>query len=215
MVQGSSCQQGACIRTTGKYCRAGAQLAVIMLPFFLASLATAEDPAIFKNQQDGRVIYSNKPAPGAKTAELPTLGRWNLETPEVKDVTCDQHGGVSCETGADDDGSVICMDGFRDAVLRHKFLCTAAKLEIHHIQSPDIKGKFSITVRNVKSVEAKVIKVIFRPNKGIEPIILAGPGSLAAYESAEFTYAPSTSGPRFPRATLGQIEITCENCPTN
>ena len=40
-------------------------------------------------------------------------------TVEAKAGACANHGGVSCEAGADKDGSVICKDGYKRSVVQY------------------------------------------------------------------------------------------------
>ena len=83
----------------------------------------------------GNTHYSTTPDdPRAKSQALPELRHENIdanirklqsETPE----SCDHHGGPDCSRGADADGSVVCLDGYRGAKLPFQFHCMEARLK--------------------------------------------------------------------------------------
>ena len=107
---------------------------VFVLTLMSISGAAAADPIYRHVDASGRVTYGNTPVePGAKPADLPKVQKENF-TQKVSAIeqaipeTCDKHGGVDCSQGADADGSVICLDGFRNVHQTYEEMCTTAAL---------------------------------------------------------------------------------------
>ena len=182
---------------------------ILSLLLFLPMLANAE---VYKIEKDGKVTYTSKPpTKNAAPATLPKLGRWEVAQVKAKGVTCDSHGGVNCQLGADSDGSVICTDDFKDSTLRFSFTCSAAKLEIVEISKPTETGEFSVTVRNSKSVVASGASVLFKPEKFEDGSKLDGPELIDPFGVAEFHFKPQNSDKLF-KPSIAQILVNCANC---
>ena len=102
----------------------------IVVFFALIASPQASAQNIYRSvDANGKVVYSTKPSSNeAAPASLPTVTRENLKAKieQIKSntpITCEDHGGINCAAKADGDGSVICLDGFRDAVPRFNFYC--------------------------------------------------------------------------------------------
>jgi Domain of unknown function (DUF4124) len=96
-------------------------LAIFCLGF---SLTATADPVYRWEAPNGSVHYSSKPPhQGAKPADLPPIMKGDIKLSKTYFISCDQHGGLNCNAGADQDGSVICNDGFKNSSLRHKKVC--------------------------------------------------------------------------------------------
>ena len=118
---------------------------------------------------------------------------------------CGGHGGISCQAGADDDGSVICFDGFRGASARFRFSCSSPKLTVTAVESAPGAGSYKIVIRNDSSVTAEKPVITLPPELG-KPSI-SGPEAIAPLELAEFLVAGTTAAPDAPQVTVG-----CANC---
>lgn len=110
-------------------------LASILSIIFAISLADAQ--SVYKwTDADGNVHFSTSaPNPNAAPAALPELRRESVDArieqlKATTPATCSQHGGVDCSRGADFDGSVVCFDGFSDAILPFRVHCSEARLRI-------------------------------------------------------------------------------------
>jgi len=164
---------------------------------------------------DGSVRYTSKPPQkGAKPADLPQIMRSEVKLSTTQLKTCDQHGGVNCQAGADKDGSVICYDGFTEATARFRFTCSTAKLEISDVSDLTNSGGFTVFVRNSKSVAASQASVIFKPKTGGE-VKLQGPAEIEPFGVAEFTYEPPRGKEESlasAKPTLAELDLLCANC---
>jgi hypothetical protein len=172
----------------------------------------------------------------AKPAELPPISRENISAKisKIKGDTpanCQSHGGVDCTQKADSDGSVICLDGFKDALLPYRFECLEAKIEVKQlffitkdsesksiaevldseVSKPD--SSISLTLRNAAGVKAEDIAVAFEPKKNGQKIQANGPTTLEPYGIGEYTLALKSIAPIGMRALkkLSPI-ISCRNC---
>jgi len=165
--------------------------------------------------KDGNVHYSSKPpAKGAKPANLPEIMRAEVKLTEKKLETCDKHGGVNCQAGADKDGSVICYDGFAEATARFRFSCSAAKLEISDVSDLSPAGGFTVFVRNSKSVKAAEAALIYKPQGGKE-VKLSGPSEIEPFGVAEFVYEPARGKEEslaLAKPGLAELDVVCANC---
>jgi hypothetical protein len=164
---------------------------------------------------DGNVRYtSSPPQKGAKPADLPQIMRSEVKLATTPLKTCDQHGGVNCQAGADKDGSVICYDGFTEATARFRFTCSTAKLAISDVSELTDSGGFTVFIRNSKSVAASQASVIFKPKSGGE-VKLKGPAEIEPFGVAEFTYEPPRGKEEslaLGKPTLAELDILCANC---
>ncbi|MFM1847116.1 MAG: hypothetical protein RL417_590 [Pseudomonadota bacterium] len=190
-----------------------AALTSFALVFCLGSIGNAQ---VYKTvDKDGNVQYSSTPpAKGAKPADLPKIMRAEVKLTEKRLETCDKHGGVNCQAGADADGSVICYDGFTEASTRFRFSCSTAKLEISDVSDLTKSGGFTVFVRNSKSVKAAEAALIFKPNGGQE-IKLNGPTEVEPFGVAEFVYEPPKGKEEslaLAKPTLAELDLMCANC---
>ena len=186
--------------------------ALVLLPPF--STATITQAQVYKSQSgDGKLIYSSKaPAKGARPAQLPPIMRGEVKVPTSALESCNKHGGINCQSGADIDGSVICYDGFRDAAARFRFSCNAPKLEITSISDPDKDGGFTVFVRNSRSVQAlKTALACKMPDGNV--LKLSGPSQVDPNGVAEFRHEGGLPQKLLLRPGPGDIQISCENCP--
>lgn len=179
--------------------------------------AALAEPVYKHTDSSGRVVYSSvKPATGpAAVAALPTIGRWKPRELTVSDATCEKHGGVACDSGADADGSVVCLDGYRDAVSRFAELCQQAKLEL--LAAPeryaDIPTQVKATVRNNSAAPANGVLVSFIINKFDPPLIFDGPAKIEPYSVADFTVKTTLEEvPKYRKLTVADVSLDCGNC---
>jgi hypothetical protein len=172
----------------------------------LLLLSTAVDAQVYEWRDDRGVRhFSTKPEhPRAALATLPELQRAPRTTVELA-KTCQRHGGVNCQAGRDDDGSVICYDGFRDAAARYLFSCSAAKLKVIDV-SEATGDKVAVVVRNETSVKARDLSVTRKNGKSI--IRGEGPKELDALAMAEYLFPAK----EISLASPHEFQVTCTNC---
>lgn len=164
--------------------------------------------------------------------------RYNLEKKikalkEITPANCFSHGEIDCSKGADIDGSVICKDGFKEAVMSYNSQCLEVRLEVQYLvytnspQTPEIKHSkkliedlkahkplaLHLNIRNLSDVKAKNIKVEFTLERKY-PYNAQGPETIEAYGLAEYNLELSA----LPKAvTLQQLlktvyKVSCDNC---
>lgn len=162
--------------------------------------------------ENGHEIYtSEKPAPSSKPVDLPEIMRGEVKLAPEGYNSCNNHGGINCQAGADTDGSVICYDGFSEATARFLFNCSSPKLELSEIRQPDpAKSSFEVVVRNSRSVEAKNPKVTFALRVG-EEYDIPGPEVIDPFGVAVFRFR-STEKLKFAKVRESQIQLDCDNC---
>ncbi|MCI5066370.1 DUF4124 domain-containing protein [bacterium] len=193
----------------------------LLFLFFLAPVLL--DPALLSaapgggvytwKDENGVVHFATKAAdPKAKKAELPEINRGDVKIAKPKLISCSAHGGTDCQAGADDDGSVICHDGFRGASARYRFTCNAPKLQITQVSPVDELGNFLVTVRNAKSVTAVSPALLYTPEAGVE-IALKGPKEIEPYGVVDFLFEPKDADIPTGTVQLAQLEVKCANCP--
>jgi hypothetical protein len=188
-------------------------LSVLLLLFLSPPLLFAKPQVYTWTDESGVVHFSSKPTnPEAKQAELPEINRGDVQIVKPKLISCTAHGGIDCQAGADEDGSVICHDGFRGASARYRFTCNSPKLQITGVTPVDELGNFIVTVRNLKSVRAISTALLYTPEPGTE-VKLTGPNEVGPYEVVEYTFEPKDAD--IPTGTVGLEELTvkCANCP--
>jgi hypothetical protein len=183
---------------------------------FTATFATSSvqaDQVYRWEDAEGTVHYSSEaPELDAKPAELPRITRGRLGLQSQQFETCDKHGGINCQSGADIDGSVICTDGFRATPTRFRFHCNSPKLDLADIGDIKNNGEFSILVRNSRSVAAQKPELILRLNQASAGIILSGPAKIDPFEVGEFLYKASEHGVVNQKPRPDQVTVTCMNC---
>lgn len=212
------------------------------LCFGQAQIAKA-DPIFQWTDETGRVHYGTKspegqpPTSDAKERDLPQITHENIDD-RIRTIkaqtpkSCTSHGGVDCSRGADGDGSVICLDGFRDAVLPFRFECLEVRLQTellvilpngggflkHSRQlSKKLNGRLpeglQLSVRNASGVQAFGIQTTLTiPGRGA--ISGTGPDAIDAYGNADYMLNFESMGPR---PSVEQLEgttykVVCANC---
>lgn len=198
--------KGTILHFCGVFCLIGAGVS------FSSSVSFAQK--LYKwTDEKGVVHYSSAPkSRDAQQADLPPIMRGEVKLSSQKLVSCDKHGGINCQAGADTDGSVICYDGFRSASARFRFSCSSPKLEITDISDPGTDGTFSVFIRNSKSVAAQKPSVTLKEGEGSE-IALSGPREIEAFGMGEFSLPKSAAGEIRAKPDLSQLIVTCGNCP--
>ena len=182
---------------------------LILLPqgLFADSVYKWEDKA-------GVAHYSSRPGDAAaKPATLPEITRADVKISINPLQTCDKHGGINCQLGADSDGSAICYDGFKGAVTRYSFNCSSPKLRISDVSERDASGGFTVYVRNLASVAAAHAALIYKHGLDARQVKLDGPIEIAPFGLGEYKYSPAPIDQGQPKPTLAELEIDCANCP--
>ena len=125
--------------------------------------------------------------------------------------TCSTHGGISCSNGMDADGSVICLDGFRDASARYRFYCSSAKLKIDSIL-PINKDKkiFKVLINNESQVKAKNVMVYILADNDTKTF--RGPNEIEPNSLDEYLCDLSGTKLDSTEKIKEEIIIKCENC---
>lgn len=179
--------------------------------FFICNTLSAE---IYKwKDEDGVTHYSSEPVENAKKAELPEINRGDVEIPSAGLLSCSNHGGINCQAGADEDGSVICYDGFTEASPRYRFSCLSPKLQITEVSEVNEDGTFTVMVRNSKSVAASMPAVLYRPEHSPTEHKLSGPDKVEAFGVSEFKFVPRDADIPLSKPDLAQLSVKCANCP--
>ncbi|MCO6431264.1 MAG: DUF4124 domain-containing protein [Deltaproteobacteria bacterium] len=199
-------------------------LLAILSAIFPMREAVCADKVYKRVDKDGVVHYSTKPSgPESKVADLPPIMRGELKLPESQMLSCGSHGGIDCTAGPDRDGSVVCLDGFRDSAQRFSFSCSAPKLQIVEITPVEHDGSFAVRLRNAKPVAAQKTSVtVTMPDSST--VTLNGPEEVGGFDAAEFRYEPTPAererllsnpsllGLAF-RPGLEHVTVNCANCP--
>lgn len=207
----------------------------LVLVFFTKSASAQE---IYQWQDSsGRTHYSNSPThSSAERKKLPQVSRENIDEKirQLKLKTppnCGAHGGIDCQAGADKDGSVICTDGFKDALLPFRFSCLEAKLQaqfalqvvdksmvLHASKEakqllPEAVQAFVLSVRNISDTAALNVSVTFLVN-GKRPLIAKGPDKVEAFANADYIL-PLTDlslAPGISEIARTTFQLKCANC---
>ena len=187
-------------------------LAVLMSAYAAAASA---DQIYQWVDQSGVTHFTNRPQPGLKPAPLARISRGDFKLARPNLSSCDSHGGVNCDAGADQDGSAICHDGFKQAITRFSYACNAPSLTLADISELKPDGQFSDFVRNKKPVKAQKPLVTFRPDlKSDVEHVLFGPAEIESFGMGEFVFRPAPGDKLSRKPTLAQMTVTCENCPS-
>ncbi|MCB0353028.1 MAG: DUF4124 domain-containing protein [Bdellovibrionales bacterium] len=194
-----------------------AKLVVYLICYLILGISFAESllaaPVYTWTDESGVVHYSStQDSKRAKPAELPEINRGEVLIKKTELVSCADHGGIDCQAGSDQDGSVICYDGFRGATARYRFTCASPKLQITDVSELSQDGSFRVTVRNSRSVEANSPAVLYTPDQGPE-VSLSGPEKIGAFEVAEFLFTAKNSDIPKEKVTIAQLNVVCANCP--
>lgn len=177
----------------------------------LTSLASAD--SVYRWTDDAGVVhYSSKPVhAGHEPADLPKIMKGDVKLTAATLVSCEPHGGVDCQAGADSDGSVICYDGFKNASPRFRFTCNSPKLELSDVSEPSKQGGFTVFIRNSKTVAAKKPTVSYAFPDG-RNFPLEGPAEIAPLGVGEFIFKAPPGVAVSEKPTFAQLNVTCENC---
>jgi hypothetical protein len=158
-------------------------LFIVAVMLILGPSLAISEPIYKKINPDGSVVFSSTPPEaGATPVTLPQIKREPAKKINVV-PTCSNHGGINCDAGSDDDGSVICYDGFRDGTERFSFKCTAARLETLKVLSEN--GEILLVVRNTTGVEAKEVAAKMKYPAG-SWIVMTGPSTVPPFGMAEY-----------------------------
>ena len=199
------------------YCRPSKLILLALLFTSLCCAPVYADNIYTWTDQSGVAHYSTgKDDPKARIAELPAVNRGEVRlsygyNTESVGLTCDKHGGINCQAGPDEDGSVICVDGYRKAVSRFLFSCNSPKLSIDHVSKPDAKAIVRVFVRNSSSVIAENPYVWFKLNSG-EQQRLQGPKQIGPYELAKFELQLDSELAFRQLPRVSQMILSCANC---
>ncbi|MBL7663069.1 DUF4124 domain-containing protein [bacterium] len=186
----------------------------------------------------GRVHYSNKALnPGAEAKELPQISRENINA-KIKSIkqsipaNCNDHGGVDCGLREDADGSVICIDGYKDAILAYRKACGEVRVEVSPVELSSRTGEIigisvknevrdqdvealHLTLRNTAAIEAQGMVVEFLvpfTRKWIEAL---GPTTIEALSIGEYKLPRGLFPYRGDLAkTPLKARVSCRNCST-
>lgn len=213
----------------------------LLLCLLLFSPVFAED--VYKwTDKNGKTVYSNTPRSDFQAPEeLPAIGKESLERriEELKAFTpptCENHAGVDCAAGPDADGSVVCMDGYREAKISYEQYCAQAKLEakfyvefqgeprlVEHRPGIDDEARkrsalgFFVTLRNLSAVKARGLEIsLILPGLRRKIVRIDGVSTIEPFGLADYTQSlgnlPLMLNPR----DIGNIElkVQCENCAT-
>jgi hypothetical protein len=183
---------------------------VVLLPMMI-TIVYADDQVYRWMDATGNPVYSSQqPDSSVKPADLPPIMREKVsDTPLHLRASCKTHGGISCESGSDADGSVICADGFKDASARFQLRCSVTKLSLTEA-SPLLKpdGSVTVWVRNDKDIVAKGVELSLAIPEG-DQIKAQGPSEIQASELVEYTFKDIREGVNVNKDT---IKLSCSNC---
>lgn|GEM_PF-5633871 len=168
----------------------------------------------------GKSYYCSTASPDSSPVVLPELTkepgderikRIEQQTPKH----CGNHGGVDCSLGPDADGSVICADSYRDAILPFRFKCLEAKLAIEDLSlEKDPESSLSeivLVVKNNSSTPAESVSAEFDlPDAG--KLKADGPDTIGAYGLGEFRRATSASTSNWKGTDAIRYKVNCSNC---
>ena len=188
---------------------------ILFLVIFLLNIDSVFAERVFKwTDEKGAVHYSNKPggSPKAKVAKLPEITRGDYKVVPPKIPSCQDHGGIDCQAGPDSDGSVICQDGFTEALTRFAFNCKSPKLGVADVTEISEDGSFSVFVRNSKSVASHSTALFLKLPDGDE-VKLDGPDEVEPYGIAEYLFKPKDDKLVTQKPTIADLQIACANCP--
>jgi hypothetical protein len=201
---------------------------IIAFNLLYSNILLADD--VFKwTDADGKVHYSNssKDNQGTK-AELPQIEKSDFndrldELNSISNQTCVKRGGISCEAGKDEDGSVICLDGYRNSSEEFNSLCTEVRLQAT-IKLPENRSRkmlttmpLTVTVRNNSAIEAQDVSVEVSLLKALnlsmrERLTLEGSKIIPAFGIMEYTFTGRIFDERILRK--GNVSAGCKNCFT-
>jgi len=175
-----------------------------------APLLYAQSQVYRWTDEEGNPIYSSKqPVASMKPADLPPIMREKVsDTPLQLTSSCTTHGGISCEKGADADGSVVCADDFRDASARFQFRCAVTKLSLTELTPLTPTGELKVWIRNERDIQAQGVEISATSPSG-EKLKAQGPTEIAASELAEYVFHGIKDGAAISKE---KMVVACANC---
>jgi len=127
--------------------------------------------------------------------------------------SCRARGGVDCAMGPNEDGKVICKDGFDETRQSWKRRCTQTRLKIISAEALENDFEFEVSLRNETEIPAKGILVSGRL-KGHLQFEASGPQVIEPWGLENYKFrleTPITNVP--PAMRKVRFKILCENCP--
>lgn len=204
-----------------------ATMLALLLVFGLLPRCAYGDPIYTWKDENGRVVFGTKPPSDAATeANLPEINREDLELKIEKlkknlPPNCIKHGGVDCSKGADGDGSVICLDGYKNAILPFRFKCRTASLAVSRIEievpnaasQSESMNNLQLVLRNLADVAAEDVQVEFIISKRSK-IRANGPSRVEPFGIADYILPLTDGAKQLSPLTIGDIEFKarCANC---
>lgn len=199
------------------------KLALIIAIIFLSSQAIAQDKIYKWTDSKGKVHFSNSPTEENQSeVNLPIIEHENLsqKIQQIRQNTpanCEKHGGLDCSQGKDlSDGSVICLDGFKDSILPYDFNCLEAKLAATtKVKEEKDIASIEVSVRNESPIKARNINVKYKLEafRKIE-VELTGASEIEPYGLENYLFVSKDKlDKKYPdRPIIGRSIIKCENC---
>ncbi len=144
-----------------------------------------------------------------KKADLAPIMRGELKIPATQAVSCVPHGGIDCAAGSDADGSVLCVDGFRDASPRFRFSCSAVHLEVADITVDEDQNIVTVFIRNRSQISAEQVRISLRGKEA--NLALVGPETIEGFGLERYE-ATAPEGHRASVASKSSVKVACVNC---
>ena len=212
---------------------------LLLLCLLLTALPPSAQGQVYRWVDDkGEIHYSTSPSRrGAEPAQLPEIKRESAEQriETIREATpdnCQSHGEVDCTKGPDVDGSVVCLDGHRDAVGQFHTYCSTAKLQFERVEILDRSGSLlrngtvnemrraafvEITIRNVADVPAQGVKAEISLPRAPYPAVASGPAEVERFGLGEYRIdlgpLQQYLGERLERDFKKlRITLDCKNC---
>ncbi len=224
-------------------------LSFLIFTMPLPAAGQENSPRVYTwTDSSGQTHYSTAPATAnASPAKLPELRKESIDrkiagikasTPD----TCEGHGGIDCAQHSDTDGSVVCTDGYPDAVLLFSEHCVEARIqgqlsvlleaqpEAIPVTRELLKSSgerritgFRLAVRNLSGIMATGVQVLFfvpkDPYPGTDIVSWrrlegVGPPQLDAFGFGDYSVlvSPQDSAISAAQAARARFKLTCTNC---
>ena len=173
--------------------------------------------------KNGRTHFSDKPfTQGQTKAKLPDVKKINYKKriqklKKYSDKSCVNHGGVDCSQGKDkSDNSAICLDGYRESLIKYDERCLNVKLEVNTVVSKEKRTtKIEASIRNESAIKAENLKVKFRLEefRSLE-FELVGAKEIEAYGLENYIFVTDKKlDKKYPnRKIVGKTIVKCDNC---
>ena len=202
----------------------------VLLSLFLQSLVTlglssfCSADEIYKwTDKSGRTHYSDKPFTNGQTqAKLPNVKKVDFKKriqklKKFSDKSCVNHGGIDCSQGVDkSDGSVICLDGHKDNLIKFEERCINVKLYVEtELSQENGITEIKANIRNESAIIAKGLNVKFKLEdfRGLE-FKLEGAKNIEAYGLEVYTFISREKlDKQYPnKKIVGKTMVKCDNC---